>query len=344
MTYQYEQVQSFAEDTQKEVENHKGGKIAAMGGHSQAAPAVAKVGADMKVGKIINFQPWASEAAVNDKSSRGINADEKKYLDKHCHTYTDSGKNTVKYDGSGGKCAYGKIYVAEGSSHDVGFFHIKGNGLNVDYYYKNNKFCSGMTEEQVKTIAGIKAGSQSSANPNAFIQEYKDKFGSYAKSKKANKTSTQAANLLNSQRAKISAMPAKLYKHGKGKSGRGGKRILLRPGGISGITSKAVASAHQAESKLEQVTEEAKQDIWQIINDTRDEAFAIAPHLPAGEIESLLADLDFHNCWNEGTESRNQSQIHQYVSKVEALADNIEEASDSIQAADKEEASDITLL
>ncbi|MGT2929646.1 hypothetical protein ACVR1G_05330 [Streptococcus dentasini] len=151
LTQQTEAVDNFTSETMDIAAAH-GGKVTAISGHSQAGPAAAKVGANHHIGKIVNFQPWGGKGAVD---SGYFSKEELKHLNKHCHVYTDTGKNIVMGDGNGGEIGYGKRIAAEGSSHKVGFFHIKGNGPDVNWYVKHHQFCSGMTKEQAKKVAMV---------------------------------------------------------------------------------------------------------------------------------------------------------------------------------------------
>lgn len=352
MTAQYKDVEALYSETQKNLKGKPDSQITNMSGFSQSGPAVAKVAAKHKVDKITNFMDWGSKAALqenpdNPREHNDITKSEKKWIDKHAHIYSDSGKDVTEHDGSDGEIDYGKIQTFEDKDHDTQAPHIKGNGLDVDWYVEKHKFCSGMTKEQVKEVAKYKAahdGKKSKKDEQDYIDDYYDEYSDTTKSKKVEETSASAANLLDSQRAKISALPTNLYKHGKGKTGRGGKSVLLKPEGIPGITAKAKASAQRAEAKLHQTMEETKHEVHQIIEQTRNEAFSIAPDLSSGEIEGLLAEIDFNNCWDEGAESSDFSKIKQFVAKVEKLAASINETSDTFQSTDESEARGMTFL
>lgn len=151
MTSQYGDVEALYGKTEKSLKGKNNAGFTNMSGFSQSGPAVAKVAAEHKVGKITNFMDWGSEAALMDdagapREANDITKEEKKWINKHAHVYSDSGKDVTEYDGGDGEIAYGKVKTFEGKDHDTQAPRIKGNGLDVDWYVKHHKFCSGMTK------------------------------------------------------------------------------------------------------------------------------------------------------------------------------------------------------
>ncbi|EHJ51585.1 hypothetical protein [Streptococcus macacae] len=150
MTPQYSDIKKFYDKTAKKVSKHEG-MISNMSGYSQSGPAVAKVAAQHKVGKITNFADWGAQAAYDHGD---ITKKEKAYLDKHATVYTDSDKD-LTWANKGGKIPYGKQAVVEGKhdlnpigDHDYAYAQIKGNGPDINWYIKHHQFCSGMTKAQ----------------------------------------------------------------------------------------------------------------------------------------------------------------------------------------------------
>lgn len=196
LTAQTEEVDQFYQDTltklNAQVQNGVTVDIPIISGHSQAGPATAKVGARYNISRIYNFQPWKSQRAVD---SGQITQDEVAYLDKHAIIFSDSKKSVTKFDGDSGKIAYGKVYTVEGDNHSVGFFKIKGNNLDVDYYVKQGLFVTGMTEAQVIEASKIKANCakdfnlfelgtwNDSTNYKDYVEEYKKTYGGFATAK-----------------------------------------------------------------------------------------------------------------------------------------------------------------
>lgn len=348
LTKQVNDVNQFYNQTNRLLP--KNGKITNISGHSQAAPAVAKVAAKHKVGKITNFDDWGGEGAVKNGD---ITKSDIKYLNKHAHIYSDAENDVTKNDGHDGEIPYGKVYEVDGKKHSAQYPRIKGNKPDVSWYVKHNQFCSGMTKAQVEKVAKAKAkaAKKTTINPTTwfdstdykdYMKDYTNTYGSYAKGKKkkekkkttplATQVSKKLKDFENKGIDKVHSLKE------SGDSGRGGKSILLKPEGIPSITTKAKASVQRAEKKLRQAMDETKQEVHQIIEQTRNEAFSIAPDLSAGEIEELLAEIDFSNCWDQGAESDNLILIKQYVAKVEKLTSNINTASDTFQSVDEEEA------
>lgn len=337
LTDQTDEVRAFYNETDAIVKDH-GGEITAISGHSQAGPAAAKVGAENHVDKVVNFQPWASKKATKDFSQEELD-----YLDKHCHVYTDDGKWVTMLDLNGGEIGYGKIFKVEGTSHRVDFFEIKGNGLDIEYYEKNNIFCSGMTEEQVKKIAKAKA--RVGGTVENYISYYEHNYGSYAKPKKPGKSKASKNTSVQS------TVMNHLGKGGKGfglsdltqrfKSAKGSKRIFLRKALL--IVGAASLSAKVAElaSKIHDLMEESRNDIRDLVETARSKAFSIAEELSDGEVESLLSEIEFSRVWNEGAASENEAQVKSFVSQVENLSGQIEAAGSEIEGADAGQAAEI---
>ncbi|EHJ52860.1 hypothetical protein [Streptococcus macacae] len=332
MTPQYSDIKKFYHATEKKVSQHDG-TISNMSGYSQSGPAVAKVAAQYKVKKVTNFMDWGAQAAYDHGD---ITKKEKSYLDKHATVYTDSTKDITWADGHGGTIPYGKKIHIEGSwnpvsDHDPKYPHIKGNGPDINWYIKHHQFCSGMTKAQVEQVAKYKAKHDLDPfkSKEDYMTDYKKLYGAYAKVKKA-KVNKWAVD----------------KKAGKGKTApkSASKKILLRKSQLTALASQAVQESETFEQEVAQKLAEAKASVQDLVDRTRAQAYEIAQHLPAGEVEELLARISFHQVWDEGAEEANRAEVREYSQKIEQLSDNLKRTAAKLEEADLEEASQINLL
>ena len=349
MTPQYKDIEQFYQATAKTVAKHNG-EITNMSGYSQSGPAVAKVAAKHKVGKITNFMDWGAQAAYDHGD---ITKKEKTYLDKHATVYTDSDKD-LTWANKGGKIPYGKQVVVEGrhdlnliGDHNYAYAHIKGNGPDVNWYIKKHQFCSGMTKEQVERVAQYKA--KHDLNPlkgkQDYLKDYKAFYGGYttAQKTKITKGALAATGVAASAVVGVSAKKA-----GKGKSAArmqsGSKRILMKKAQLTALADQTAEASKAFDHEVNQKLEEAKASVQEIIDRTRAQAYDIAQHLSAGEVEELLSVLSFDQVWDTGAEEANRAEAKAYTQKVEQLSENLKTTADKLEEADLEEAGQMDLF
>ena len=163
LTAQAKDIDKFYLDTQQKIKSKdKNGVISNMSGHSQAGPGVAYTASkyglkENRTIKVTNFMDFAAKKAVD---TGGISKEQVAYLNKNATIYRDSRRDVVNLDGNGGAVPYGKTMmfevVEDEDGHSPRTPHMKGNTLDIDWYYKHNRFASGMTEKQVRKIAEYK--------------------------------------------------------------------------------------------------------------------------------------------------------------------------------------------
>lgn len=311
--------------------------ISNMSGFSQAGPAVAKVAAEMKVQKITNFMDWGAWNSLtkNTADYRGISDEELAYLNKHLHSYSDQGKDLTSWDGHGGIIPYGKVFTVEGKHHNAGLPKIKGNSLDIKWYIKNSLFCSGMTEKQVREIAKRKAKAAEkfdlskletwfdSTDPESYIKEYLEKYGSFAP-----EPSKQELLTLNRQR--IGELHASL------KTSSGSQMISLREELVRTSAQTAQLQAEEYEQAIKDRLANAKESVSQHISELRSAAYTLAHNLSGGEIEDLLSELSFELAWNTGIEAATLSSANSYQTKMTSIAGKLNKAADRIVEIDQE--------
>lgn len=340
-------VEKLYQKTEANLNDHKGGEITNMSGHSQAGPAVAKVASKHNVDRVTNFSDWGAGTAY---AYGYISEKDKKYLDKHAYIYSDSKNNTTKYAADGGRIPYGHVREVEGSNHSTQHARIKGNHVDTDYYVKRHEFCSGMTKEQVKEVAKYKAKHDSQKDTNDYIKEYKKEYGDYAKKKtskiknqgksKAKQTSVNSLDIKHKSGQKLDFQD--LLQHYK--DAKGSKRILLRRALLFAGLSEAIEDVGDLAEKVQQLMDQSKEDIRQTVEETRSKAFDFAKELDAAEVESLLAEIDFNRIWSEGIEAENLAQAKNFAAKVEELGQNVLSAGDAIEGADQGAAEKVVIF
>ncbi|WP_128836336.1 hypothetical protein, partial [Streptococcus sp. DD11] len=191
--------QFYQETLEKAKSEDKNAIISNMSGHSQAGPGVAYTASkyglqEHRSIKVTNFMDFEAHDAV---ASGAISKEQVAYLNKNATIYRDSRGDVVVLDGDGGDVPYGKTMrfeVVEGDDgHSPQTPVMKGNKLDVDWYYKRNRFATGMTEKQVREIAKKKAENAKlnkiTANyglgtdkldPEYYVKEYKKIYGAFA--------------------------------------------------------------------------------------------------------------------------------------------------------------------
>ena len=351
LTEQTKGVDAFYNQTNSIVSEHDNGKISVISGHSQAGPAAAKVGAEKKVDRILNFQPYGSENALgNNKNS--ITPENVDYLNKHCNVYTDQGKSVANFDLHGGRTAYGRIHNVEGSSHKIDFFKLKGNNLDIDYYVKNGILCSGMTEEQAKKAARI--GAKKDANAFIFkhqankgigadrdrlekhfyekkIKNYEKEYGPYANEKGGK--SKQTSSLLDSWElhalgTKVGGLATLLGAAG------GGQQIFLKTEMLVALASQAMAQFAGFEAKLLAELEEAKEEVRRQCEEAKQRCLQAGPHLSSGEIEALMAPIQFEHVWDSGAEADIRAMLQSLKSQMTEISTHLVTSAERFSASD----------
>ena len=354
LTEQTEGVDAFYNQTNSIVSEHDNGKISVISGHSQGGPAAAKVGSDHKVDRIVNFQPYGSENALGN-TENSITPKDVDYLNKHCNVYADQGKSVANFDLHGGRTAYGRIRTVEGSNHKVEYFTLKGNDLDIDDYVKNGKFCSGMTEEQAKKAARIKAKKDTDdfikKHPevdgerirkdkekayydsyyDSYVKNYEKDYGPYADKKdgKSKQTSSLLDNWeLHALGTKVGGLATLLGAAG------GGQQIFLKTEMLVALASQAMAQFAGFEAKFLAELEEAKEEVRRQCEEAKQRCLQAGPHLSSGEIEALMAPIQFEHVWDSGAEADIRAMLQSLKSQMTEISTHLVTSAERFSASD----------
>ena len=301
LTPQSDDIDMFYQSTEEKIKSHNG-IISNMSGHSQAGPGVAytasKYGLKQNRSiKVTNFMDFAAKKAVD---TGGISKEQVAYLNKNATIYRDSRGDVVFLDGNNGDVPYGqtmRFEVEEGQDgHSPRTPVMKGDKLDVDYYYRKNLFASAMTEKQVRKVIkaklkAIKSGKNkeflTSLNPNYYLMLYKKMYGDFAP-----ELSNQEQLSINRQL--IDKLHASL------KTSSGDKKISLREELVRTSAQTAQLQAEVYEQEIKDKIKSAKSSVENHIKELRDAAYTLAHNLSADEVEGLLSELSMSTAWNDG--------------------------------------------
>ncbi|WP_031576117.1 hypothetical protein [Streptococcus parasanguinis] len=337
LTAQAKDIDKFYLDTQQKIKSKdKNGVISNMSGHSQAGPGVAYTASkyglkENRTIKVTNFMDFAAKKAVD---TGGISKEQVAYLNKNATIYRDSRRDVVNLDGNGGAVPYGKTMmfevVEDEDGHSPRTPHMKGNTLDIDWYYKHNRFASGMTEKQVRKIAEYKTKKildyykiKGNYNlPEYYVKKYLDNYGPFA-------PELTKQDLITLNIKQIKEIKASL------KSSSGSKKISLREElvRVSAETTKLQAEVYEEEIKSK--IESEKEKVSQKISSLKSEAYSIAHHLPSSEVEVLLSELSLDIAWNSVKESNTISAASDYRNRMSQISDNLNKVADRIIESDQ---------
>jgi len=342
LTAQAKDIDKFYLDTQQKIKSKdKNAVISNMSGHSQSGTGVAYTASKYGLKenrniKVTNFMDFAAKKAVD---TGGISKEQVAYLNKNATIYRDSRRDVVKLDGNGGAVPYGKTMmfevVGDEDGHSPRTPHMKGNALDVDWYYKRNRFASGMTEKQVRKIAEYKARNPQFTNsiynyglemdkvtPEYYVREYLKNYGDFAP--EPTKQDLISLNIKQIKELKDSL-----------KTSSGSKKISLREElvRVSAETTKLQAEVYEEEIKSK--IESAKENVSQKISSLKTEAYSIARHLPSSEVEALLSELSLDTAWNSGKETKTITAASDYKNRMSQISDNLNKVADRIIESDQ---------
>jgi len=342
LTAQAKDIDKFYLDTQQKIKSKdKNAVISNMSGHSQSGTGVAYTASKYGLKenrniKVTNFMDFAAKKAVD---TGGISKEQVAYLNKNATIYRDSRRDVVKLDGNGGAVPYGKTMmfevVGDEDGHSPRTPHMKGNALDVDWYYKRNRFASGMTEKQVRKIAEYKARNPQFTNsiynyglemdkvtPEYYVREYLKNYGDFAP--EPTKQDLISLNIKQIKELKDSL-----------KTSSGSKKISLREELVRVSAETAKLQAEVYEEEIKSKIESAKENVSQKISSLKTEAYSIARHLPSSEVEALLSELSLDTAWNSGKETKTITSASDYKNRMSQISDNLNKVADRIIESDQ---------
>ena len=340
LTPQSDDIDMFYQITEEKIKSHNG-IISNMSGHSQAGPGVAytasKYGLKQNRSiKVTNFMDFAAKKAVD---TGGISKEQVAYLNKNATIYRDSRGDVVFLDGNNGDVPYGqtmRFEVEEGQDgHSPRTPVMKGNKLDVDYYYKRNLFATGMTEKQVRKIAEYKAKTykvnvaianygleMDKVTPEYYVREYLKEYGDFA-------PEPSKQDLIAINREYIDELHASL------RTSSGDKTISLREELVRTSAQTAQLQAEVYEQEIKDKLASAKSKVEAHISELRNASFTLAHNLSSGEVEDFLSELTLSKAWNGETEASTLASANSYMTTMTGIAGNLNKAADRIVEIDQ---------
>lgn len=336
LTPQSDDIDMFYQITEEKIKSHNG-IISNMSGHSQAGPGVAYTASKYGLKqnrpiKVTNFMDFAAKKAVD---TGGISKEQVAYLNKNATIYRDSRGDVVFLDGNNGDVPYGKTMrfeVVEGEDgHSPRTPKMKGNKLDVEWYYKRNRFATGMTEKQVRKVIkaklkAIKSGKSkeflTSLNLNFYLMLYKKVYGDFT-------PEPSKQDLIAINRGYIDELHASL------RTSSGDKTISLREELVRTSAKTAQLQAEVYEQEVKDKLASAKSKVEAHISELTNAAYTLAHNLSADEVEGLLSELSMSTAWNDGTEASTLASASAYTTKMTEIAGNLNKAADNIVAIDQ---------
>ena len=341
LTPQSEEIDILYQITEEKIKSHNG-IISNMSGHSQAGPGVAytasKYGLKQnRTIKVTNFMDFAAKKAVD---TGGISKEQVAYLNKNATIYRDSRGDVVFLDGNNGDVPYGqtmRFEVEEGQDgHSPRTPVMKGNKLDVDYYYKRNLFATGMTEKQVRKIAEYKAKTykvnvaianygleMDKVTPEYYVREYLKEYGDFA-------PEPSKQDLIAINRKHIDELHASL------RTSSGDKTISLREELVRTSAQTVQLQAEVYEQEIKDKIKSAKSSVENHIKELRDAAYTLAHNLSADEVEALLSELSMSTAWNDGKEASTLASASSYKNTMTNIAGNLNKVADRIVEIDQQ--------
>lgn len=366
---QTQDIRNFYQSTKKIVQQHPNGYISNMSGFSQSGPPVAKVACEQQVPHITNFDDWASRGATTpylmglfkNLPHEYLTPSDIEYLNTHAHVYLDAYRSLTSLDGGGGNVPYGKQFIVQSSDidptdyvwidkkglhanlvawmkdHKPSFARIKDNGLDIDWYIRNNQFCSGMTYDQVLQVAKNRAkNAEKKVKINGRIVKISAslllKWGiqNYIKTYGAFASDDPIAQKLDDFNQNIKTYKSDL------KSATDRQVIFLRQELVKTVAQKSKLQAEEFVKDIQQLVEESKASIEHEIQEVRREAYELAQRLPAWEVENLLSELTMTSCWDVGIETETLKEAKTYLEKMITFSEKITKGAEELVATDKE--------
>ena len=338
MTAQHEDIEAFYQRVQKitEVGDKKLNqpvRIYAMSGFSQSATPVVKVAADHNVPMVVNYTDWGAQAAL-DKGN--FTSSDLAYINRHVTTYDANTKDTTIMDSNGGRIPYANIISREGTQglhspaedHNPAAFYIIGNKLDTDKYAKRGEFVSGMTPNQVRAAAKIKAERTpiwDKHDEEYYVKEYKKIYGEFISEARYKRllTINRAIETISTAQSGFSSVS-------------GSQLIYLRKDLVTAVADLAEQQGADFEELIKQKLSEYKQNIENMVTSLRLVAYGSRIYLSDDELESLLSQFTLETCWDSGVEEATLSEAASYKQKLDIFGSNIRQAADRLEEVDRQ--------
>lgn len=124
----------------------------------------------------------------------------------------------------------------------------------------------------------------------------------------------------------------------------GNQRILVRAQLLQTAAQLANFDMEDKVKYVKTLLSDAKEDIQNLIKETRQTAFDMVGYLSSSEVTNLLSGFDTTSFWDEGVASDTKTATTSFLTQIEQLGESLVKASGSFETIDTEKAEDFNNL
>ena len=124
----------------------------------------------------------------------------------------------------------------------------------------------------------------------------------------------------------------------------GEKRILVRAQLLQTAAQLANFDMENKVKSVKTLLSDAKEDIQNMIKETRQTAFDMVGYLSSSEVTNLLSGFDTTSFWDEGVASDTKTAATSFLTQIEQLGESLVKASGSFETIDTDRAEDFNNL
>ena len=124
----------------------------------------------------------------------------------------------------------------------------------------------------------------------------------------------------------------------------GNQRILVRAQLLQTAAQLANFDMEDKVKSVKTLLSDAKEDIQNMIKETRQTAFDMVGYLSSSEVTNLLSGFDTTSFWDEGVASDTKTAATSFLTQIEQLGESLVKASGSFETIDTDRAEDFNNL
>ena len=124
----------------------------------------------------------------------------------------------------------------------------------------------------------------------------------------------------------------------------GNQRILVRAQLLQTAAQLANFDMEDKVKSVKTLLSDAKEDIQNMIKETRQTAFDMVGYLSSSEVTNLLSGFDTTSFWDEGVASDTKTSATSFLTQIEQLGESLVKASGSFETIDTDSAEDFNNL
>ena len=124
----------------------------------------------------------------------------------------------------------------------------------------------------------------------------------------------------------------------------GNQRILVRAQLLQTAAQLANFDMEDKVKSVKTLLSDAKEDIQNIVKETRSTAFDMVGYLSSSEVTNLLSGFDTISFWDEGVASDTKTAATSFLTQIQQLGESLVKASGSFETIDRDSAEDFNNL